>query len=214
MRASLLARSVATAALILVAVLAAAPTYGTSVLRRSVVDLIELSEDIVVGEVIEVRDGLDLGAVPYTAVTLRVDETLKGGASGTYTFRQFGLLEPRTMPDGTTNLMLSPDGWPRFKASESVVLFLYKPAQATGLRTTVGLMQGKFNIVDGQAVNAVANQGLFEGVRAAKSVLSAEEEKLLSARRGPLPAEAFIAFVRNTIQNRRIERGEVGHDAR
>ena len=94
---------------------------GASVLPRTIVDLIDLSEYILVGTAVDVHDGLTPNQLPYTEVTLQVDESLKGEVPHTYTFRQFGLLEPRQMPDGRTNLMVSPDGWPRFRSGEKVV---------------------------------------------------------------------------------------------
>jgi hypothetical protein len=199
------------AIVLLAAALWAAPARGTSILPRTVVDLIHFSEFILVGTVVEVHDGFNAEQLPYTQITLRVDEALKGDAPGTYTFRQFGLLEPRVMPDGRTNLMLSPDGWPSFRAGEDVVVFLYKAAQHTGFRTTVGLMQGKFTVRDGQVENAVGNRGLFARVRVEKSLLSSTDSKLLRARSGPVAADAFLSFVRNTIRNRWIERGEVSN---
>ena len=213
MRSSAFARSVAVMAIFVLVALAGAPVHGASVLPRTVVDLIGLSEFILSGTVVEVHDGLDQ-QLPYTEITLEVDEALKGSVSRIYTFRQFGLLEPRAMADGRTNLMVAPDGWPRFTVGEHVVVFLYKAALHTGLRTTVGLMQGKFTVRDGQIANAVANRGLFANVRVEKSLLSSAESKLLQAKRGPLAADAFLSFVRRAVRNGWVERGEVRNDAR
>jgi len=61
----------------------------------NIVELLQQSSDIVVGKVSNVTDGIDSRGVPYTEVTLQVSESIRGGISGTYTFRQFGLLAPR-----------------------------------------------------------------------------------------------------------------------
>lgn len=85
---------------------------ATSMRPQNVVDLVELSERIIVGNVVDLRDGFDAQGVPYTEITLRVTDSIRGANGSTYTFRQFGLLEPRTLPDGRMSLAVSPDGWP------------------------------------------------------------------------------------------------------
>jgi len=170
------------------------PAQG-QMLHQPLDKLVEYSTDILVGTIVSVTDGIDASNVPYTEVTLDVSETLRGSVSGRYSFRQFGLLAPRDM--GTyTNLNVTLDGWPRYAQGEEVMLFLYKEAALTGLRTTVGLFQGKFNIVNGQITNGINNQGLFDNVRAPLSQLSEEEAKLLSTTKGSLPASAFTSLVR------------------
>lgn len=183
------------------------PAQASSVLARTVVELIDLSEEIVSGEVISVRDGFDAAGVPFTEVTVAVDDVLKGQVGETYTFRQFGLLAPREMPDGTTYLGVSPDGWPRFKQDEKVVLFMYKPASQTGLRTTVGLFQGKFTLRDGVLENEYRNIGLFRDVRVDAELTGAESKMLVSE--GGVDPATFKTFVRKTVRNRWIETGRV-----
>lgn len=140
-----------------------------TVLRQNVEQLVSLSKDIVVGKVVSVVDGID-GGMPFTKVTLHVTEAIKGSSvevpygGGEYSFRQFGLSRPRPGPYGTTNLNVTPQGWPRFAEGEEVLLFLYTPASRTGLRTTVGLDQGKFTIANGHALNGAGNVGLFRDV--------------------------------------------------
>ena len=172
---------------------------GAGVKKRNVADLVSLSDLIVVGKVVSVSDGLD-GNVPYTEITMDVSESIKGELGRFYTFRQFGLMQPRDMGNGYTNLNVTPDGWPRFKEGEDVVLFLYKAAALTGLRTTVGLFQGKFNVKDGHVTNEIDNQGLFEEVSVDVKSLSEEEQKLLQAKKGPMKVETFTSFVRKAVQ--------------
>ena len=174
--------------------LGALPAQG-QMLPQNLGDLIKHAKYIVVAKVVSVTDGFGAKNWPYTEVTLDVSETLRGSVSGQYSFRQFGLLEPRDMGNGYTNLNVTLDGWPRYADGEEVMLFLYEEAALTGLRTTVGLFQGKFTIVNGQITNGINNQGLFNNVRAPLSQLSEEEAKLLSTTKGSLPSSAFISLV-------------------
>ncbi len=184
---------------------------ATSMVARNVVDLIDLSQRVVVGEVIGLRDGFDAQQIPYTEITLRVEETLLGDEAPTLTFRQFGLLQPRDLPGGRTYVGVSPDGWPRFAKGERVLLFLYKPASLTGLQTTVGLLQGKFSIRDGRIVNALDNQNLFHEVGARPDLASGEFANLLALKRGPVDAKQMLSFLRQAIGQRWVKEGRVFH---
>ena len=186
----------------------AARAEATSMLPQTIVDLIHHSESIVVGDVLRVTDGIDGAGVPYTEVSLEVQESLKGSVSGVYTFRQFGLLAPKEMPNGFVNLNVSPDGWPSFVAGEKVVVFLYQKAAWTGLQTTVGLFQGKFNVKDGRVTNALQNRGLFHKVVVDEGLLSPEEKKLV-ATRGPADSGAFVSFVKKAVKGRWVELGRI-----
>jgi hypothetical protein len=192
--------------------LAASPpaALATSMLRRNIVDLIEISELIVTGKVVNVTDGFENG-VPYTEVTVNVTESLKGNVPDTYTFRQFGLLQPRSLGNGLRFLGVSPDGWPRFQAGEEVMLFLYKSSPQSGLRTTVGLLQGKFTRVNRQYQNAVRNRGLFDGVSVQPGLLSPGEERMLEARGGPVPAATLTSFVKKAVQGRWVQERKLQH---
>jgi hypothetical protein len=192
-------------ALLLASSLGAAPlAQATSMKHRTIVDLIDLSELIVVGEIVAVQDGFE-GGVPHTEVTVQVSEALKGNAGGLYTFRQFGLRAPRDLSDGRTYVGVSPDGWPTFETGQEVVLFLYQKASKTGLRTTVGLLQGKFTKTNGRYVNGIENRDLFRHVSAAAGLLTAVEEKMLAHKEGPLPAETFVSLVRKAVRGHWVE---------
>ena len=129
--------------------------------QATIVDLVGQSELIIHGTVKNVTDGIDEHGIPYTEVTIRVSEAIKGQVGSEYTFRQFGLLKPRKMADGRTNLMVTPAAWSTYTKGEETVLFLYKTAAWTGLKTTTALGQGKFNIAMGNATNQINNAGLF-----------------------------------------------------
>jgi hypothetical protein len=190
--------------LLIAGVVACSAWYAgaTSVRHRDIGRLISLGEQIIVGEVLDVHDGIDANNVPYTEITINIRETAKGSARGTYTFRQFGLIEPRDMGNGLVNLNVTPDGWPTYSQGEDVVLFLYKAARLTGLRTTVGLEQGKFIIEDGYVTNAIGNAGLFSGVSVDKRQLNEKEIAMLQMRKGPVKEEFFLSFLRKALDQK------------
>lgn len=196
--------------LMLTAVLAA-PSFGATVLHRNVVDMIELSELIIVGTVSEVTDGFDQNGVPYTEITVNVKETIRGNQGATYTFRQFGLLAPRDMGNGKINLNTTLDGWPSFKTDQEVTLFLYQAGAITGFRTTVGLLQGKFDSRGEMLSNAINNRGLFDNMEIDTQLLSAAEQKLIASTEGPMNRETFVDFVRKVVAQNWIETGKVSN---
>ena len=172
--------------------------------RQNVVDLIEHAEIILRGDVVGVTDGIE-NNIPYTEIRVKVKESLRGGVSGTYTFRQFGLLAPRKMGNGLVNYMVTPAGWSTYRRNEDVILFIYTSAKQTGLRTTVGLGQGKFSINGGRAVSQQGNVGLFAGVTVDATSASKADSQLLATTEGPVSAEAFLSFVRRAVNDRWIE---------
>ena len=187
-----------------------ASVTATSMIHRSVVELIDLSEIILVGRVTSVTDGFDRG-VPYTEITLSVEETVKGQTGETYTFRQFGLLAPRVLDNGLTYLGVSPEGWPQFREGERVVLFLYESGAVTGLRTTVGLLQGKFTQTRGGLRNGIENMGLFHRVSVERGLLTPAEERMIRGDRGAVPTDTFVSFVRKAVQDRWVETRRIRH---
>jgi hypothetical protein len=187
-----------------------APTArATSMQHQTIVELIDLAEHILVGRVTAVTDGFDRG-VPYTEVTLAVEEAIRG-PGGTYTFRQFGLQAPRSLEDGRRYVGVSPAGWPTFQTGDKVLVFLYQPASKTGLRTTVGLLQGTFKSKNGRFVNGIENRDLFRGVAAPEGRLSAEELKLLQRTRGPVTEETLVSFVRKAVEGDWTRKGMLDH---
>jgi hypothetical protein len=180
----------------------ATPAGATKVKRANIADLVAMGDQIVIGKVTHVRDGIDASNVPYTEVTVEIRETPKGDARGSYTFRQFGLTKPRDMGNGYTNLNVTPDGWPTYSQGEDVVLFLYKPAAWTGLRTTVGLSQGKFTIKDGYVANAIDNEGLFNGVRVDRTRLTEKEQGMVEMKGGKISEDLFLSFLRKSVEER------------
>ncbi|PTL84874.1 hypothetical protein [Vitiosangium sp. GDMCC 1.1324] len=183
---------------------------ASSARKRNLVELIQESDSILVGAVQNITDGIDARGVPYTEVTLRVDEKLRGKhEGGTYTFRQFGLRAPRKMSNGRTLMAVTPDGWSRYVKDERVVMFLYAPARITGLQTTVGLQQGKLRISNNRVLNAADNEGLFDGVIVSPSLLKQEEASMLATKRGAVDAEAFLGLVRRAVKENWVSQGRM-----
>ena len=191
-------------------ILATSATAST-VAPRNLVHLIDDAQDIVVGSVATVTDGIDAQGVPYTEVTLAVGEALRGQAQDTLSFRQFGLLAPCVLPNGKTLYAVRPPGWPQYTKGERVLLFLTRPASQTGLRTTVGLEQGKFAITSNVLHSASSEGALFDGVDAAAGLLTAEERALVASPSAHYDANAFIALVRRAVSQQWVEAGNLRH---
>jgi hypothetical protein len=172
--------------------------------RQNLADLIADAEIIIHGDVVSVTDGIE-NNIPYTEVRIKVRENLRGTVGETYTFRQFGLTKPKSLGNGLVSYNVTPTGWPTYQQNEETILFLYKSAKKTGLRTTVGLRQGKISIKNGQAESQMGNEGLFEGFTVADSVLGKEERKLLKSRKGPVDGGEFLKLVRRAVNERWIE---------
>ncbi len=191
--------------------LLAGPASAVSLKQQNLTQLIADSQSIVSGKVAKVTDGVTPGGLPYTEVTIEVADAVKGNLRGgqKYTFRQFGLLAPRKLPDGRTLLAVTPEGFPQWSTGERVVAFLHRPAKRTGLQTTAGLAQGKLRMMDGRIANEFQNRGLFEGVRIESSLLSEKERRMLAAPAGAVDAATFIGLVGRAVDQRWVETGEM-----
>lgn len=177
----------------------------------NVVDLVAHSELILRGTITSVTDGLDSRGIPYTEVTLHVADAIRGQVSGDYTFRQFGLLKPRDMGNGTTNLMVTPAGWATYTKGEEAILFLNKKAAWTGLQTTVGLAQGKFKVAMAGAVNQSNNAGLFKNVAIDPTLLGTKEQRAMLTQQGPVNVNAFVSLVKQAVDGQWVETGRMKH---
>ena len=177
--------------------------------EANIVDLLQQSELILRGTVSNVTDGIDEHGLPYTEVTLKVSDAIKGEVGKEYTFRQFGLLKPRQMPNGKMNLMVTPAGWATYTKGEDTILFLRKKASITGLQTTAALLHGKFKVSMASATNQANNAGLFKDVKVSPTLLSTNEQRALLTTTGPVNANAFIALVRQAVQNHWVEKGTI-----
>ncbi len=177
--------------------------------QATLVDLLGQSELILQGTVKSVTDGIDAHGLPYTEVTIHVTDAIKGKVGADYTFRQFGLLKPRSMGNGLTNLMVTPAAFATYKKGEETILFLYKPAARTGLRTTSGLGQGKFNISVGNAVNQFNNADLFKDVVMDQSLLTDAQKRVMATKSGAMNAQGFISLVKQAVNGKWVESGRM-----
>ena len=192
------------------------PTQAATVKETNLVDLIQHADTIIAGRVDTVSDGFDSNGVPYTEVTLKVAEKIRGRlVEDTFTFRQFGLLEPRTLPSGKTFLATVPDGWSRFREGEDVTLFLYAPAKATGLQTTVGLKQGKLTVINGKIKRNEHNATLFDNLTFAPSLLDKNERALVAKGKAKkdLEVDQFLNLVRRAVDEDWIGNGRMKHES-
>jgi hypothetical protein len=197
----------------LLAMLFAATVVSATTTPREVnlVDLVANSQLILRGTIADVTDGINDRGIPYTEVTLHVADAIRGQVSGDYTFRQFGLLKPRDMGNGMTNLMVTPAGWATYTKGEEAILFLNKKAAWTGLQTTVGLGQGKFKVSMAGAVNQSNNAGLFKNVAIDPSMLGTKEQRAMLTQQGPVNVNAFVSLVKQAVNGQWIESGSMKH---
>lgn len=191
------------------ALLLATPAAQAMKLKsQNLTQLISESQSIISGTVSSVTDGIDANGVPFTRVTIQVSDAAKGKheKGSEYSFRQFGLLTPRTMPNGHKLVALAPEGFARWTKDEFVVAFMYKPASRTGLRTTAGMAQGKLTLVNGMLTNEFNNAGMFEGVEINNGLLSTEQQNMLTSP-GAVDAAAFMNLVGRAVSEQWIEKG-------
>jgi hypothetical protein len=177
--------------------------------QANLVDLIGESELIIHGTVKDVTDGIDERGIPYTEVTIRVLEALKGDVSGDYTFRQFGLLKPRSLGNGKVNLMVTPSEFATYSKGEETILFLYKQARQTGLRTTTGLSHGKFKVSLGGATSQANNAGLFDGIDMDLTTLTDTQKRVFATKSGAVNAQAFVSLVKQAVSEKWVETGRM-----
>jgi len=184
--------------------------HAKNMKKQNLVELMTHTDSILIGTVSNKTDGFFQG-LPYTEITLDVGQTLKGDHESTYTFRQFGLIEPKSMGDGRVNLMVTPAGWPTYVKGEQVMLFLHKPASKTGFQTTAGLTQGKFTIKGRQVANGIGNDSLFAGVKISGQMTKTQQD-LVNQAGGAYAAEDFLSLVKTAVEQNWIENGVMTHE--
>ena len=204
-----MARTFASFAILGAALLAGSAAHAMTLSGDpNIVDLLQQSNDIVVGHVASVTDGIDDHGVPYTEVTLNVTESIRGAISGQYKFRQFGLLAPRLTADGKRKMMPAPEGFPRYTAGEDLALMLRPSARLTGFRMPAGVTRGKFRLTPGRAENEDGNTGLFHNVHIEKGLATASDSRMMAAS-GPANPENFLSFLRHAVHGRWVETGKL-----
>lgn len=169
--------------------------HGALAEFRNLGQLVEEAGVIVRGRVEAVREEKhpELEHMDTVVVTLAVRDTMKGGASGEYTFRQY---VPNPEDRGT---LLG------YKPGMDLVLLLTRPSRY-GFSSPAGLMQGVFRVeVDAEnrawVRNGMDNMGLFEGMR--ERIVGARDQmdaltydRLVAHREGPMLYDDFRSALR------------------
>jgi hypothetical protein len=138
--------------------------------------------------------------IPTVAVTISVDQSLRGTTEKTYTYREvlFGM-KPKT-------------GKRAYSVGQQLLLFLPSPSQY-GLSSPIGIGQGRFHIASdsgGRAtvMNEHSNAGLFRDVdkaaRKAGKQLTASQLRLTATERGPVELNEFVSLVKSLTTLPRI----------
>jgi hypothetical protein len=179
--------------------------HAKNIKKQNLLELMTHTDSILVGTVSAKTDGFHKG-LPFTEITVAVGQNIKGDHGTNYTFRQFGLIEPRSMGDGRVNLMVTPAGWPTYAVGEQVMLFLHKPASKTGFQTTAGLTQGKFTISGDQIANGIGNDALFDGLELVGQPGKTFAD-LVNQPGGAYAAQSFLSLVRTAVEEQWIENG-------
>jgi hypothetical protein len=145
------------AVLLLVGVQTANAQRSAHTLPRGIDQLTTEADLIVRGAVLsaKVEPHPELKNLKTVLISLRVDETWKGTAAKTLEFRQY-IWDIRDELDAA-----------RYRKGEALLLFL-GPTSQYGLRSPVGLEQGRFQLLRDKAgqivaVNGRHNAGLFDG---------------------------------------------------
>jgi hypothetical protein len=185
------------ALLALAACLLAAPAIaqrGAMTVPRNLDQLTDRAADIVRGTVVAARveKHPELTSLDTVVVTLRLKETLKGEARGSFTFRQY-LWDVRDVHDAAG-----------YRKGQDLLLLMIAPSRL-GLSSPAGMDQGRFRIVrdrDGRemAVNGAGNARLFGGLGDAEkqdAALTARQAALVARHRGgPIAAADLSALIR------------------
>lgn len=177
--------------------LAPRPAFALTSKTVNMTDLVRQADQIVAGTVTDVTQGVDERGLPYTEIQLRVVESLRGGANGTLTFRQFGFQNAQPSANGRKQLNLVA-GMPRYAENEYVLLFLSRTS-GLGMRTTVGLEQGRFALRGGGYENGANNAGLFRNVDFSRITLNEKEQFLTTTQIGAVQADTFLGLVRRAV---------------
>jgi hypothetical protein len=167
---------------------------GALTLPRNLDELTDRAQDIVRGTVTDARveKHPELSNLDTVVVTLRLSETLKGDAQGSYTFRQY-IWDIRDRQDAAG-----------YRKGQHLLLLMNAPSRY-GLASPVGLGQGRFRIERDRsgrevALNGAGNVRLFERLAepATKpAALSAQQASLVAKHRGgPIALEELSGMIR------------------
>ena len=168
---------------------------GALTIPRNLDQLTSRAAVIVRGSVISahVEKHPELSGLNTVVVTLRVKETLKGQAKGTFTFRQF-IWDIR---DGKNAA--------GYQKGQDLLLMMIEPSRY-GLSSPAGLEQGRFLISRDRtgrefAVNGHSNIRLFDGINAqmaTKGISLSPRSSMLVAKhhKGPVALGDLMVLIR------------------
>jgi hypothetical protein len=133
--------------------LLAAPAFATTVTKLNLAQLVKRADLIVQGQVQSVYTQWDAEQhLVFTFISIRVDESLKGGNRQSVLIRQVG---------GTVGtVQMSIAGVPQFKSGEMAIVFLKRQDDSTF--QVVGMNQGLYEIVEDFAVSNLSGVDLFD----------------------------------------------------
>lgn len=167
-------------------------------ISQNLAELVSESGVIVQGRVISanLEPHPQLKNLLTVAVTLQVEEQLKGAAAGNYTFHQ-AIIDSRDRQ----SLM-------GYRAGQHLLVLLIPP-NAYGLTSPAGLHQGRFRITPAGpgkffAANGLGNAGLFRGIESrlkTRNLHPAPEAQamLATAAPGPVSLEALKSLIRTIV---------------
>ncbi len=140
----------------------------------------------------------EFGNLDTVVVTLRVRETLKGHAQGTFTFRQY-IWDFRDKLDAAG-----------YAKGQELLLMMIAPSPY-GLSSPAGMDQGRFRIERDRsgrefAANGSGNLRLFEGLRTEADkegiALTSRQASLIAEhRQGPIELRELTALIRELAKN-------------
>ena len=184
--------------MLLLACVVAAPVWaqrGALTVPRNLDQLTDRAADIVRGTVVSARveKHPEFTNLDTVVVTLRVRETLKGQAQGTYTFRQY-IWDVRDTLDAAG-----------YAKGREMLLLMLAPSPY-GLTSPAGMDQGRFRITrdpSGRdvAVNGTGNVRLFQGLQAemareAVSLSATQKRFVANHRAGPIDVLELSTLIR------------------
>ena len=184
--------------LLVIAFAAATPAFaqrGAMTVPRNLDQLTDRAADIVRGTVVSahVEKHPQLTNLDTVVVTLSVRETLKGQASGTYTFRQY-IWDVRDRYDNAG-----------YRKGQHLLLLMIAPSRY-GLSSPAGMDQGRFRIERDRAgrevaLNGAGNVRLFDGIAAevqkeGVSLTSRQAGVVAKHRKGPVELAELTAMIR------------------
>ncbi|HPQ80879.1 MAG TPA: hypothetical protein PLZ86_04065 [bacterium] len=160
--------------------LAASAAMADSVMPVNAAQMTEKSELVISGRCISSRPEVK-NDINVTTSTFEVLDVVKGKVDGsTFTFSQFVFR-----------------GAPSYEPGREYILFL-TPESKLGLRSPVGLGQGKFMVLKGMAINERNNRGLFTGLPDTKKTMKALSVGGVDpkAASGPISAKSLVDVVK------------------